>query len=240
MKAEHHINCEAYMKRIEAVHEQYARRKHPLWQAILGGKLSRAQIIEWIKQSSIVPLYNHHYHGYLYINCPNPTWRTRMAEVVYEEGTGRLYADGVAHYELFLRLGEALGLSRKEMYATEYCAGALAVRHYFENVCRRSFLEGFAALGLGIEATIVGVGGKTSDILKKHYGITEEQAAFYRVHEVADSDHSSGGLEFLTEFARTEADAERVVSTIRDALEVFQSMFTDIWGRVNKIQPVAL
>ena len=81
-------------------------------------KWSKKQVQEHIKQFAIIPLFNHGYHGRLYVNCPDPEWRVMLAEVVYEEGTGRLFSDGVSHHELYLRLGEAMDISRDEMRAT--------------------------------------------------------------------------------------------------------------------------
>lgn len=69
---------------------------------------------EFLKQASIIPLYNH-----LYVNCPDPEWREPIAEVVYEEGTGRIYAGGIPHWKLWLRLGNAFGIGDREMWATE-------------------------------------------------------------------------------------------------------------------------
>lgn len=226
----------AALERIKAIHGAKPRSTHPLWQAVVRGKLSRAQVIEFVKQSACIPLYNHHFHGYLYINCPNPVWRSRMAEVGYEEGTGQIYSDGVAHGELYLRLGEALGVSREDMYSVEFSAGALGIRHYFENICRRSFLEGFAAVALGGEASVPGVLGKVSDAFVQHYGLTADQARFFSVHEEADSDHSSGALEFLEEFARTDPDVALAVRTVRDSVEMMWGMWEDIWRRVQAIE----
>ena len=90
---------------------------------------------------------------------------SHAAEVVYEEGAGGLFAGGVPHYQLYLRVGEAFGISPTEMYATRFEAGALAFRGWFERICRKSFLEGYAALSLGSEAQVPGVSGKVSEVM---------------------------------------------------------------------------
>ncbi len=66
--------------------------------------------------------------------------------------------------------------------------------------------------------------------------MTPEQASFYSVHEVADTDHSSGGIAFLKEFAKTDADVELVIQSVRDAVETMWTMYQDIWRRVEAIQ----
>ena len=77
---------------------------------------------------------------------------SRIAEVTYEEGTGRLFAGGVAHHELYLRFGEALGMSRRELYDWPLCAEAIAYMQWFMNICGRSFIEGASAHMLASEA----------------------------------------------------------------------------------------
>jgi pyrroloquinoline quinone (PQQ) biosynthesis protein C len=225
---------ETVLRQLDRIHAAKPRKGHPLWIGLMEGKLSRSQVAIFLKQFSAIPLYNHNYHGPLYVNCPSPQWRARMAEVVYEEGAGKLFAGGVPHHELYLRMGEAFGISRQEMYDTEFCAGALAVRHYFENICRKSFLEGIAAISLGSEAQVPGVAGRVSDAFVKHYGLTREQAAFYSVHEEADKDHSNLGLEILRDFAHSDADIDLVIRAVRDAVEVSWGMFEDIWHMVQE------
>ena len=224
---------ERVIDEINAIHAAKSRKNHPLWIGLMQGKLTRPQVSEILKQFGVIPLYNHFYHGPVYVNCPSASWRRRLAEVVYEEATGAIYSDGVGHNELYLRMGEAFGISREEMHATQYCGGALAVRHYFENVCRRSFLEGYAALSLGGEAQAPGIAGKVSEAFIKHYGLTPEQASFYSVHEVADADHSGGAIDFLREFARTDAEVKLVRDSVRDAVETLWTMFEDVWRRVQ-------
>jgi pyrroloquinoline quinone (PQQ) biosynthesis protein C len=223
------IDYKAVLKELDDIHTAKSRKRHPLWMALMTGDLRKPQVAEFLRHFSAIPLYNHNYHGPLYVSCPSAEWRLRMAEVVYEEGTGRIYADGVPHYELYLRMGEAFGISREEMYSVEMCGGALAIRHFLENICRRSFIEGYAALSLGSEAQVPGVAGRVSEAFKKHYGLSHDEAAFYRVHEEADSDHSGGALEFMQEFVKTENDVKLVTNAVRDCVEASWCMFNDIW-----------
>ena len=223
----------AALAEIEAIHGTKPRKAHPLWISLMKGELSRRQVAVFLRQFSIIPLYNHNYHGPLYINCPDAGWRKRMAEVVYEEGAGGLYAGGVPHYQLYLRVGEAFGISSAEMYATRFSVGALAFRAWFENICRRNFLEGFSALALGAEAQVPGVSGKVSQAMVKNYRLTPEQAAFYTVHEDADKDHSGGGRQFLETFAASEQDLRLAIEAVRGAVEISWLLYEDIYAQVK-------
>jgi len=226
---------DSVFKEIGEIHAKKHRRTHPLWVALMQGELSKPQVREYIKQFGVVPLYNHFYHGPLYMSCPDPEWRPRMAEVVYEEGTGRIFSDGIPHWKLYLNLGEAFGISKEEMYGAQLCAGSLALRSYMTEVCHRGFLEGIAATSLGGEAQVVGVAGKVSQAMMKYYGCTPEQAAFYTVHEEADKDHSDAGIDFLKQFATTDADIEMVLRTVRNTVEVWWAFYDDMWRVVKAV-----
>ena len=228
------VDYRAALDEMETIHRAKPRKAHPLWIALMKGELSRRQVAVFLRQFSVVPLYNHNYHGPLYINCPDPLWRKRMAEVVYEEGAGGLFAGGVPHYQLYLRVGQAFDISPAEMYATQFSAVALAWRAWFENICRRNFLEGYAALSLGAEAQVPGVSGKMSEAMVKYYGLTPEQAAFYAVHEDADKDHSGGGHEFLETFARTPQELRLVVEAVRGAVEISWLLYDDLYSQAKK------
>ncbi|MSP51418.1 MAG: hypothetical protein EXQ91_03370 [Alphaproteobacteria bacterium] len=220
---------------IASIHRRKPLFSHPLWTAWVNGTLTKPQLCETVKQAGIIPLHNHHYHGRLYIVCPDPKWRARIAEVAYEEGTGRLYSDGVSHHELYLQFGEALGIRRKEMYATSYCGGALAFREYFSMICERSFLEGVSAHMLAAEAPVPRHGSKRADALRRHYGLDDKAVKFFTVHEVADEDHSNVGEDLLREFAKTESDHALVLKTVEEMLDMMKFMYDDIFRTVSAI-----
>jgi len=226
-------NIARALKEMAVIHAAKPRKKHPLFIALMKGKLKRPQVREYLKQFSAIPLYNHLYHGPLYVSCPDPAWRERLAHVVYEEGAGGLFAGGVPHYKLYLRLGKAFGIGEREMYATDFVGGALAFRSHFEAVCSRGFLEGYSALSLGGEAQVPGVSGKVSDAMKRYYGLSHAQAAFYWVDEDADKDHSGGGDKFLERFCATESDLDVAVGAVRDAVNIAWLMYEDIWDHIN-------
>ena len=201
---------------------------HPIHALIFDGKLTRAQLQEFVGQTGCIPLYNHRYHGRLYVNCPNHLWRVRLAEVVYEEGTGRLFAGGVPHHELYLRLGEAVGISRERLYGWPLCPEAIGFMNFFENICGRSFLEGASAHMLAAEAQVPGYAGKMSEAFQKHYGLSAEQAAFWTVHEDADKEHSDIGRELLDSFAATDEDQDLVRKAVRECVAMMWLMHDGI------------
>jgi len=226
----------AVLARIAAMHEPYARHKHPLWHGLMHGTFNKAQVREHLRQFSIIPLYNNLYHGPLYVICPDPEWRAMIAEVVYEEGTGRMHADGVPHWKLWLRIGNAFGISDDEMWNVNFCPEAIAFRSFFHNICSRDFLEGVAAHMLGSEAQVPGASGSVAQGLKRQFALTDEQIAFFTVHDHADEEHSGVGRKLLATFAQSEADLERAVKAVSDMLRVTQVLYDGIYRCVQRAQ----
>ena len=222
------------LARIQTIHEPYARYKHPLWAGLMAGKFERAQVREFLKQASIIPLYNHLYHGPLYVKCPDPDWREMIAEVVYEEGTGKLYAEGIPHWKLWLRLGRAFDISDEEMWNTEFCPEALAWRSFFHTICSGDFLTGVSAHMLGAEAQVPGAAGSVADGLKLKFNLSDHDLAFYIVHDHADAEHSDIGRKLLTRFAKTDDDCERVVSAVKQMVEVSSVLYDGIHACVKR------
>jgi pyrroloquinoline quinone (PQQ) biosynthesis protein C len=212
------VSTETLLKEIQAMVSASHQIKHPLAELLFAGKLSKRQLQELVGQQSCIPLYNHKFHGNLYVVCPDHRWRARISEIVYEEGSGKLFANGVSHHELYLRLGEAVGISRQQLWNWPLCAEALAFRVHYEFVCARSFLEGVSMHTLAGESQTSGYVLRVAEALKKHHGLSDEDVLFHTVHEEADNDHANIGVELLDEFARTEEDQHRVRSAVRESL----------------------
>jgi len=225
------------LNRISELHaaNDEMRRNHPLTLMVRGGELTMDQLRELIRQRGIVPLYNHLYHGRLYVVCPDPEWRELMAEVCYEEGTGRLFADGQAHWKLYLRLGQALGISREAMYGTEYVAGALAWKAWYEYICGKSFLEGVSAHMLAGEAKVPAAAKRMSDLLRTRYGLSDDDVMFYTVHISADEEHSDIGRRLLDKFAKSDAECELVVRTVKDTLGIEDLLQDDLYRHLKSM-----
>jgi pyrroloquinoline quinone (PQQ) biosynthesis protein C len=230
------IDINAILAEIADINRDWNHINHPVHQALLTGKLSKAQFREFIAQYSCIPLYNHKHHGPIYVNCPSHKWRARLAEVVYEEGSGNLYADGVSHHELYLRLCEAAGISRDAIYDWPLCPEVVAYMAHAWGVSARSFLEGATRSMLVGEAQVPGYAAKMAAAFQRHYGLTAEQSVFWTVHEVADDEHSDVGRELLADFVHTEAERELVLRTARQSAEIQWMMLDGIESRLATIK----
>lgn len=209
--------------------------KHPLWVGLIKGKFSKKQMQEFARQFGIIPLHNHHYHAPLYINCPNYKWRAQIAEVVYEEGTGKLHAGGIPHNELYLHFGKELGLSAKELLEPDYCVEALAFKSYFIVMVNRSFLEGVSVHMLGSEAQGPGVFTKMAETFKRKYGLTNKGVNFWVVHDEADEEHSDVGRKLLEEFAPTDADRKLAIKCVKEMIDMSFLLYDGIYRRMQNL-----
>ncbi|MFM9886901.1 MAG: TenA family transcriptional regulator [Burkholderiales bacterium] len=227
---------QAALDRINAVQVQYSRYKHPLWKGLMEGHFERHQVREFLKQASIIPLYNHLYHGPLYVNCPDPEWREMIAEVVYEEGTGRLFANGSPHWKLWLRLGNVFGIADDEMWNADLCPEAIAYRAFCNRICSGDFLEGVSAHMLGAEAQVPGAVGSVAQGLKKKFNLSDYDLAFYIVHNEADAEHADIGRRLLGRFAKSEADLERAITAATQMVLVSQVMFDGVHRCVLRVR----
>jgi pyrroloquinoline quinone (PQQ) biosynthesis protein C len=229
------LTTEYVLEAIKGIHKERSNYGHPLWKGMVDGSHNLEQVRYFCKQHSIITLHNHNYHGRLYVSCPDPEWRERIAEVAYEEATGRLFAHGVSHHKLYLNYAAGLGMGRDVMYNVDYCAGALAFKAYFTDVCSR-FMEGVAGHMLAGEAQIPGLYGRIADNLKKKFGLDDVALAYWYVHDKADEDHSDAGRELVEKFARTEADRELVIKTVRKTVDVMFVMYDDVWSHMRTLQ----
>lgn len=223
------------LKEVERIHRDKPFAEHPLWAGMMTGDHSVQQLQVFAKQFGILPLWNNRYHGPLYVICPDPEWRAMLAEVVYEEGTGRLYADGLPHNQLYTNFGIGLGLSRKEMWETKYGPGALGIQKWFHRYCNKSFLEGVSCHMLAGESHGPGVYGKMSDMLQEKYGLDDKAVAFWRVHDTADEDHSGIGKKLLGDFAKTQKELQLVVDTVDRTVDKMFDFYDDMYRQMRAV-----
>jgi len=151
---------------------------HPLWLALAEGNLSRDQLklfaVQFFLQVREFPRAVSAMHA----NCPFPKERMALAESVYEEETGRISGCNQPHPELFIRFGEAVGLSRAELVDGQPLPATRALIDWFElSTKQRSFIEGAAAINLAAEGQVPGAFGPFARALERHYGCSRDAVA---------------------------------------------------------------
>jgi pyrroloquinoline-quinone synthase len=229
------LTVQETLDQVAKVHSDMPFQKHPLWDGLAKGTWSRPQVQEFARQFGIIPLHNHNYHGRLYVICPHPGWRAKIAEVVYEEGTGRLFSEGIPHNTLYLNFGRGLGMSDDELWNAHYCPEALAFKSYFQDICGRNIVEGIASHMLAGEAQGPGFFSKMAQQMKKSYDLDDKTVAFWVIHDEADGEHSSVGVDLLADFAKTEEERRLVIKTVRETVEMTFLLYDGILRNVQKL-----
>lgn len=230
------MTAKAVLDEIKVIHKRKPMYGHPLWTNMVEGAYSLEQVQYFCVQHGIIPLHNHNYHGRLYVACQDANWREKIAEVAYEEATGRIHANGVSHHKLYLNYAKALGLSREDVLVNaKYCGGAIAFKSYFSDICGRTFLEGVSSHMLAGEAPIPGLYIRVARKLQEKFKLSEEGIAYWVVHDSADEDHSDVGRELLDQFAPTDADKDLVLKTVQDTVDIMHLMYDDIYAHLKAI-----
>ena len=222
------ITNQEVLDSIAKMHRDQPMYGHPLWTGMVEGRWDLEQTRYLCKQHGGIPLHNHNYHGNLYTICPDPEWREMIAEVAYEEATGRLFSDGVSHHKLYLNFAKGLGLKPEEMYDPPYCPGVIAFQAYFTNICRKTFLEGVAAHMLAGEAAIPGLYIRIAHKLQEKFGLDDEAVAYWVIHDSADEEHSDVGKKLLDQYATTDKERQLVIKTAKQMLDVQHLMYDDM------------
>jgi len=230
------LTTQDVLDRIDEIHKEMPMYGHKLWTGMVDGKWNWDQSRYVCQQHGGIPLHNHNYHGNLYTICPDPVWREMIAEVAYEEATGRLMSDGVSHHRLYLNYAKGMGLEPGEMYDPPYCGGVVAFQAYFTLICSKNFLEGVSSHMLGGEAAIPGTYGRIAKQLQNRFGLDDVGVAYWVVHDSADEEHAGVGMKLLEQFATTQDDLQLVIDTVQTTVDVMHLMYDDIWTHMQEIE----
>jgi pyrroloquinoline-quinone synthase len=224
------LTPEAFIQDLEArIRARRTFGDHPLWHEISDGKLSPDQLklfaVQFFLQVREFPRAVSAMHA----NCPFPDERKELAENVYEEETGRISGCNQPHPELFIRFGEALGLTRAEMVEGKPLPGTRALIDWFElSTKQRSFIEGAAAINLAAEGQVPGAFGPMAQSLQEHYGLSKDAVEFWSLHEMADADHSDVGDNIVVRHATDAAIQARVRDALQHSLDAWWQFFDGI------------
>jgi len=166
-------------------------------------------------------------------NCPVPEVRKFLASNIYEEEIG---PEGQgSHYELLLRQGEALGLSREEIEETPPLPSTLLAVNALENLCKnRPWLEALAATG-GLECVnhpqVRSRGGVIiiNDVRAwQHLGLSDRDLKSRTIHMEEDEKHVDGALLLLSKHAPTPELEEKVFHSAQEAVLAFRMLMEGI------------
>ena len=214
-----------------AAHRTFGR--HPLWLELADGQLNREQLKSFAVQFFLQVREFPRAVSAMHANCPFPEERIALAESIYEEETGRLSGCNQPHPEIFIRFGEAVGLTRAAMVDGSPLPATRALIDWFElSSKQRSFIEAAAAMNLAAEGQVPGAFGPMARRLQDNYGLSRDAVAFWDIHELADAEHSEVGDNIVVRHATDAATQARVREALQHSLDAWWQFFDGIQAAI--------
>ena len=217
-----------WQERRRYVREGRIKQPHPWRVALSQGKVSREALIEYVKNRYYFLANINRKDAQVIANCPIPEAR-RMLLRKYIDEEGQDVAGGSLgpHYYMWLKISDALGVSRDVM---ESFGDVLPVYRYtvdavFNFAKQQSWLEGVAAT-YATEGRMwkrhtpkeehreEGLLGE-SEALVRHYGLPRDALLFYDVHSDANDDHGNINEAILKNYCVSVEQQERALAAAR-------------------------
>lgn len=205
-----------WQERRRWVREGRIKQPHPFRVAIGEGKVSRDALVAYVKNRYYFLANINRKDAQIIANCPFSDARRRlMRKYIDEEGQDLAGGPLGPHYDMWLKVAEALGISRVVM---QDFRDVLPVYKYtvdavFEFAKTRSWVEGLAST-YATEGQMwrrytpkeeYGDSGLPSEgkALQLHYGLPEESLEFYFVHSDANDEHGDICEDILKRYCTT-------------------------------------
>jgi pyrroloquinoline-quinone synthase len=186
---------------------------------MIKGRLSKEQVRMWVKQLHYYRVNVPRKELYILANCPLKEIRMERLQKYLEEEDDRVSGGKVGpHAELWVKLGEGLGISRREMedfrdLSAEY---RLLVDSWVGYARDHSWLEG-AAMSFDEDGGTgrTGEGMKLAEALATFYDVPEWGLAHFRLHSELDIEHGSSTRDLIKKYALTEEQQDGVRRAVR-------------------------
>jgi pyrroloquinoline quinone (PQQ) biosynthesis protein C len=144
--------------------------------------------------------------------------RALIPLVVEEGGEDMVGGKTTAHAFLYVRLCEGLGISRDEVFATEYLPSTVIEKNELFLLQRSSTLEALCGGNIATESINPIHMQRMADALERHYGVGREALEFYYVHVAVEADHAERAVRILSRLAVTDEAQARGRLALRRAL----------------------
>lgn len=213
----------ALLKEAEATHPWL---HHRLFQLIWDGKLSRSQLQQVIRQQGcfFLDTLRHAAWKIISVGGYTPTLadlerqRALIPLVVEEGGEDTVGGKTTAHSLLFVKLCEGLGISREEVFTTEYLPTTIIEKNELFLLQRSSTLEALCGGNIATESINPIHVGRMAAALERHYGVSRAALEFYEVHQEVEADHADRAIRILGKLAVTDEEQARGCLALRRAI----------------------
>ncbi|MBI4610092.1 MAG: iron-containing redox enzyme family protein [Candidatus Rokubacteria bacterium] len=199
---------------------------HPLFRMIYEGKLTRSQLQNVIRQQGcfFLDTLRHAAWKIISVGGYTPTFedlerqRALIPLVVEEGGEDMVGGRTTAHAHLFVRLAEGLGISREEIFNTDYLPTTIIEKNELFLLQSSSTLEALCGGNIATESINPVHMGRMAEALERHYGVPPAALEFYYVHVKVEADHAERAVRIIEKLAATDAEQARGRLAMRRAV----------------------
>ncbi len=218
------VTGEELCEQLDRLIEDRSLLKHPFYQTWQAGELTLEALKGYACQ------YYHHvlafptYVSGTHANCDDLPDRQELLENLVEEEQGPNN-----HPELWLKFGEALGLTRSELIESTLLPETTALIETYRRITKDTpFVRGISAL-YAYESQVPEVAGTKMDGLKRFYGIdTPDGLRFFVVHHSLDVEHSKVTRNMVAKYATTEETQEEATDAVDEATQALLSFLDGV------------
>jgi pyrroloquinoline-quinone synthase len=200
--------------------------QHPFHRRMNEGALSRRQIQGWAANRFYYQVNLPRKDAAVIANCPDRDVRRRWIQRILDhDGT----ADGEGGIETWLRLGQAVGLTREEMLDERHVVPGVrfAVDAYVTFARTRPWVEAVASSLTELFAP--DLMAERLAAFERHYSwIDRNGLAYFRARLTQAPRDSEHALQVVTQYCRTPAEQEAAVAALSFKCDVLWSMLDAI------------
>jgi pyrroloquinoline-quinone synthase len=176
-----------------------------------------------VQQWGIFTRHSRRCWAYVAGNCPHVEIRKFIVtENLYEEEA----VDGHSHFDLILRLGQALGLSRESLEFAEPLPTTLVALHAWEALTKnRRWHEGVAAKAVLEMTNLPQCGrfsGEEAERWTRQLGLSKDDVEFWSLHDSVDQIHGVGSLHLLQKYLAEEGERREALQAGRESMMVWK------------------
>ncbi|HSE92129.1 MAG TPA: iron-containing redox enzyme family protein [Methylomirabilota bacterium] len=200
---------------------------HPLFQMIYDGKLGKTQLRQVVRQQGcfFLDTLRHAAWKIISVGGYTPTFddlerqRALIPLVVEEGGEDTVGGKTTAHAYLFVRLAEGLGITKEEIFATDYLPTTVIEKNELF-LLQRDTLEALCGGNIATESINPIHMRRMAEAMEEHYGVAREALDFYYVHMEVEGDHALRAVRILEKIAVTDEAQKRGRLAMRRAITV--------------------
>jgi len=164
--------------------------------------------------------------AYVVGNCPHVEVRKFVVtENLYEEEA----MEGHSHFEILVRMGTALGLSREEIENAKPLPTTVVAMHAWEALTKnRTWYEGLAAKSVLERTNNPNCGNFSHNEAERwvrQLALSKEDTEFWWMHDSVDQIHGDGSLNLLEKYLKTEAERQAALRAAEESMMAWQVYF---------------